>query len=131
MQQRGIAALAAEADVGAARHSQQLDAAFGKGLRRGHSPRSRQLQHQIRTAVHRHLPTGELVHQRGLAPLDKVAAHGADHGVRAMLPQLSHQVGMAAVERIEFTDDPRNGHMGCSFPGHFLSFYPMRQANAT
>ena len=89
---------------------QQLHAAGGKSLRRGHGPRGGQLQHQIGAAADGHLPTGVLVRHGGVAPLDEVAAHGAYKGSVVLPPQALQHPGMAQMEGIVFTYDTNGVH---------------------
>ena len=89
---------------------QQLHTAVGKPLRRGHGPRGGQLQHQIGAAADGHLCTGVLVRHGGVAPLDKVAAHGAYKGGVVLPPQALQHPGMAQMEGIVFTYDTNGVH---------------------
>ena len=112
-QRRRLAALAAKHQI---RHhaggGKYLDAAIGKGLRRGHSPGQRQLQHQVRAALHDGPGPLVLANQGKITPLDEVAAHGADNGGvgSQQPPGLLQQAQMPAVQRIVFYDHTCNSH---------------------
>ena len=57
-----------------------------------------------------HLCTGVLVRHGGVAPLDKVAAHGAYKGGVVLPPQTLQHPGMAQMEGIVFTYDTNGVH---------------------
>ena len=122
-QSRQIAALRAEHQLRYhAGARQDVHAALREPLRRGHGPHRGQLQHQIGAAAHRHLRPGQLVRHGKAAPLGEAAAHGADHRLRPAPSRLLHQIGVAGVERIKFTNNACNGH-SCSPPSSFFRLF--------
>ena len=90
-----------------------VHATFGKNLRRGSGIGGGQLQHQIGAAAHRHLGPCQLVRHSRLAPLDEVAAHGADNGsIRPQKGTGALQLQqMPPVEGIVLCYNTSNGHV--------------------
>ena len=94
----------------------------GKAFSGGKSPGDGQLQHQIRPTGHRCGGTGRLVDNRRAAPLDKIAAHGADNGgICPKFPaNVIHLLLMAQVQGVVLTDDPDGFHGTSSFNQKFF-----------
>ena len=95
-----------------ARIQQHLNAAVGEPLRRSHRPGQGDLQHQVRAALNGGLCPSPAAHHGEIAPLDEIAAHGADDG--GVRPQqaadLLQKMDMAHMHRVIFYYYTRSLH---------------------
>ena len=116
-----VCVLRAEAQ-GITQLGQKLHAAGGKPFRRGQSAGNGELQNQVSAAENSGLCPQGLVQNGGHAPLDEVAAHGADDGtVRSKFRFYPVDLLlMPQVEGVIFTDNANSFHVTASIIQKFL-----------